>query len=86
MIEREGYGTAVTNQPQDVAYRTKGKPEGTEWFAIRLMGHKRGSGDSSPRDMDKGYDQGNMPMAWTRGKRQLRRPPSLSPLASLDAS
>jgi hypothetical protein len=28
----------------------------------------RGSGDSSPRDMAKGYDQGNMPKAWTRGR------------------
>jgi hypothetical protein len=33
---REGYVSAITNQPQEVAQMVEGKPA---WFAIKQLGH-----------------------------------------------
>jgi hypothetical protein len=52
---------------QDVVHRIEGKSE-VRRFAIKLMEHKWGPGILPRGIVDKGYDQGNMPMALTRGK------------------
>jgi hypothetical protein len=66
MSEREGYRSPGLNT-QDVAQLVEGKPEGTERFAIKQLGHKRGSG-TLPRGL------------WTRDYTKDKRlaPPPLA--------
>jgi hypothetical protein len=52
MNEREGYGTLELNT-QDVVHRIEGKSE-VRRFAIKLMEHKRGSGNLPRGIVDKG--------------------------------
>jgi hypothetical protein len=49
---REGYGSAITNQPQDVAQMVEGKPAKV---CHQATGTLEGIGDSSPGIMDKGF-------------------------------